>query len=280
MRRSFFTLTLTALAATTLLTACNNEKTEKDNTPVAAVINGEAIHESSIIKAMTGIPTNLVQGREAQVRQQILGQIVQRNLVLQQASKLNLKEDKAYREQVKNMIDNLTYNTVLQKALSDKMTDELLMKRYEETKEARAFPAVKARHILVEKEKDAKDIIRIATPENFTELAKEKSKGPTGPNGGDLGWFRKEAMVPEFAEVAFKANKGKIVSKPVKTQFGWHVIYVEDKNDKFVPTFDTVKDSLRAEMSQVLIQEYLKELSEQAVISYPEAKKIHEAEAK
>jgi peptidyl-prolyl cis-trans isomerase C len=100
---------------------------------------------------------------------------------------------------------------------------------------------VHARHILVATEDEAKAIIaELKKGADFATLAKEKSKDPGAAEGGDLGWFTKDQMVPEFAEVAFKLQKGQI-SDPVHTQFGWHIIKVEDRRTKPTPTFDQVK---------------------------------------
>ncbi len=104
---------------------------------------------------------------------------------------------------------------------------------------------VHARHILVATEEEAKEIeAELKKGADFATLAKEKSKDPSGAaNGGDLGYFTKDQMVPEFAEAAFKLDKGQI-SDPVHTQFGWHIIKVEDKRTKPTPTFEEVKPQL------------------------------------
>ena len=104
---------------------------------------------------------------------------------------------------------------------------------------------VHARHILVEKEDEAKAILAdLKKGGDFAAIAKEKSKDPgSKENGGDLGYFAKDQMVPEFAEAAFKLDKGQL-SDPVKTQFGWHVLKVEDKRNRPVPEFDKVKDQV------------------------------------
>lgn len=245
------------------LGACSEQD---DDSPVVATVNGDSIHESEIAAQLEGIPAQLLQGREKQVRQQILDQLIQRTLVLQEADRLNLEDDPDFQKQLHNLYDQLTYNTVIQKKLEEALTDDAIRAAYEATKEQRAFPAVKAAHILVETKKEALDILKVVTPENFTEIAQTKSKGPSAKNGGDLGWFRKESMLPAFAEAAFATAPGTIAKQPVKTQFGWHVIYVEAKNDRFIPPFETVVDALRAEMSQQVVQGYLADLKSKAKI--------------
>jgi peptidyl-prolyl cis-trans isomerase C len=125
------------------------------------------------------------------------------------------------------------------------VTDEAMHKVYDDAvKQMPPEQEVHARHILVATEDEAKDIeAQLKKGADFATLAKEKSKDPGAADGGDLGYFTKDQMVPEFAEAAFKLDKGQI-SDPVKTQFGWHIIEVEDKRIKPTPTFDEVKSQL------------------------------------
>ena len=120
---------------------------------------------------------------------------------------------------------------------------------------------VRARHILVPSEDEAKAILaEVKKGTDFAELAKQKSKDPgAAAEGGDLGYFGKAQMVPEFAEVAFKLNKGE-VSDPVKTQFGWHIIKVEDKRNKPVPSFENVKDQIETFVARRAQADYIAKL--------------------
>ena len=126
---------------------------------------------------------------------------------------------------------------------------------------------MRARHILVPTEDEAKAILaEIKKGTDFAELAKQKSKDPgAAAEGGDLGYFTKDQMVPEFAEVAFKMNKGE-VSDPVKTQFGWHIIKVEDKRNKPVPAFEQVKDQIETFVARRAQAEYIAKLREAAKV--------------
>jgi peptidyl-prolyl cis-trans isomerase C len=134
---------------------------------------------------------------------------------------------------------------LLQDAGKAALTDAELHKVYEDAvKQMPNEEEVHARHILVPTEDEAKAILaQLKGGADFAALAKEKSKDPGAAEGGDLGYFTKDQMVPEFSEVAFKLGKGQL-SDPVKTQFGWHVIKVEDKRVKPTPTFDQVKPQI------------------------------------
>src|SRR5215210_9475014 len=129
----------------------------------------------------------------------------------------------------------------------------------------------RARHILVETEDEAKAVqSQIKGGSDFAELAKQKSKDPGGSEGGDLGYFSKEQMVPEFANAAFKLENGQ-VSEPVKSQFGWHIIKVEDKRQKQVPEFDKVKDQIETFVVRKAQSEMVAKLREGAKIERLEA---------
>jgi peptidyl-prolyl cis-trans isomerase C len=132
---------------------------------------------------------------------------------------------------------------------------------------------VRARHILVPTEDEAKAVIvELKKGTDFAELAKQKSKDPgAAAEGGDLGYFTKEQMVPAFSEVAFKLNKGD-VSEPVKSQFGWHVIKVEDKRSKPVPPFEQVKTQVESFVVQRAQAAYIAKLREGGKVERVEKK--------
>ncbi len=147
------------------------------------------------------------------------------------------------------------------------LTDQALQEVYTNAiKSQAAQEEVHARHILVETEDEAKAIKQqIDGGADFATLAKEKSKDPGAGNGGDLGYFTKEQMVPEFSEVAFKMFAGQ-VSNPVKTQFGWHIIKVEDKRNRQPPPFEAVKPQIQQFLARKAQSEYVTKLRQSAKI--------------
>src|SRR5947208_11692746 len=125
---------------------------------------------------------------------------------------------------------------------------------------------VLARHILVADENEAKSLLeQLKSGADFAALAKEKSKDPGAAEGGDLGYFTKDQMVPEFADVAFKMYPGQL-SNPVKTQFGWHVIKVEDRRTKQPPEFDKVKDQIEAYLARKAQTDFITKLRQSAKV--------------
>jgi peptidyl-prolyl cis-trans isomerase C len=155
------------------------------------------------------------------------------------------------------------------KMIQKGMSDAKLKAKYDKLiKDAPPREEINARHILLANEADAKAVIeQLKKGGDFAALAGEKSTDPAGKSsGGDLGWFTKEQMVPEFATAAFKLKKGEITETPVKTQFGWHVIKLEDRRTAKPPTFEQVKPQLADEVARDLIGEKMKELRTAAKI--------------
>ena len=155
------------------------------------------------------------------------------------------------------------------------VTDQAMRKVYDEAvKQMAGESEVRARHILVATEPEANAILaEIKKGTDFAELARQKSKDPgAAAEGGDLGYFSKEQMVPEFAEVAFKLEKGQL-SDPVKTQFGWHIIKVEDKRNKPAPDFAQVKDQVETFVMRKAQADFITKLREGAKIERLDDKK-------
>ena len=162
--------------------------------------------------------------------------------------------------------DKILMEALLGKATKDGVTDAAMRKVYDEAKAGQPpEEEVSARHILVESEDDAKAALkRVKGGEDFAKVADAISKDP-GSKGGDLGWFSKDRMVPEFADAAFKLKKGDI-SEPVKSQFGWHIIKLEDRRTKPFPDFDEVKPQLTQYVGQKVQTELIMKLREGAKV--------------
>ena len=236
--------TFGALVAAAMLCVPLAAVRAQDN-PVIARVNGTDIHQSDLAFAEEEIGSNMPQIPPEQKRDYLITYLTDVVIVSQAAEKQKLDQ----RDDVKARL-GFDHNRVLMEAmLTDTgkaaLTDDAMHKVYDEAvKQVPAEEEVHARHILVATEDEAKAIEdQLKKGADFAALAKEKSKDPGAADGGDLGYFTKEQMVPEFADAAFKLDKGQI-SDPVHTQFGWHVIKVEDKRTKPTPTFDQVKAQL------------------------------------
>lgn len=268
MTQSFLTKSMMTLVAGSalLLVACGDKNNDSGET--LATVNGSAVKESRVNEQLAQIPANMMQGREADVKRQILDRVIDQELIAQEAKREKVTGDAEYKKQLAVVEAQLQANFVIAKKVSETLTTEAVRQAYEASKANNAFPAVKARHILVPTETEANNILATVTPANFADMAKKFSKGPSANTGGELGWFRREAMIPEFASVAFSTPVGTVAKTPVKTQFGWHVILVEERNDRYTPPLEQMEAQLKQEMAQQVVQGYLGDLRKAATITY------------
>lgn len=204
------------------------------------------------------------------IRQNVLRGLISERLIYQEALKTGYDKN----PEVKKRLAALQKQVVMQAFMDDKarqlVTDDQLKALYDAKVEAsKGEEEIKARHILVGSEEEAQKIVdAIKKGASFEKLAKEKStdKG-SGANGGELGWFTKDKMVPEFAEAAYKLKKGE-VSGPVKSPFGYHVIKVENRRPIKIAPFEKMKESLQAEVANKMVQTYLENMLKKAHIKY------------
>jgi peptidyl-prolyl cis-trans isomerase C len=236
---------LGALAIAAFLSVPINALRAQDNDPVVARANGVDIHESDLAFAEEEIGGNMPSMPPEQKRDYLINYLADMVVLSQTAEQQKLSD----RPDVKHRLifdhNRLLMEALLQDVGRAALSDEAEHKVYDEAvNQVTNEEEVHARHILVATEDEAKAVLaQLKTGADFATLAKEKSKDPGAAEGGDLGYFTKDQMVPEFANVAFKLDKGQI-SDPVKTQFGWHIIKVEDKRIKPTPTFDQVKSQI------------------------------------
>jgi peptidyl-prolyl cis-trans isomerase C len=256
---------LGAVALAALLTA--PIALAEDSDPVLARANGVDIRQSDLALAEEDIGSAMPQMGPEQKRDYLITYLADVIVLAQAADQHQL----ANRGDVKQRIEFERHKALMEALLQDAgkaaMTDDAMHKVYNEAiKQTPNEQEVRARHILVATEGEAKDIeAQLKSGADFAKLAKEKSKDPGAAEGGDLGYFTKDQMVPEFAEAAFKLDKGQ-VSDPVKTQFGWHIIRVEGKRTKPTPTYDEVKGQLQNYVARRAQAELVDNLRKSATI--------------
>jgi peptidyl-prolyl cis-trans isomerase C len=239
----------------------------QDSDPLLARVNGVEIHQSDLAMAEDEVGGSMPQMTPEQKREYLITYLSDVVILAQAADKQKLGD----RDDVKRRL-GFEHNKVLMEALLQDagkaaLTDDAMHKVYDEAvKQMPPEEEVHARHILVPTEAEAKQIEdELKKGADFATLAKEKSKDPGAADGGDLGYFTKDQMVPEFSEAAFKLEKGQI-SDPVHTQFGWHIIKVEDKRIKPTPTFDQVKPQLENFVAHKAQAELVENLRKSATI--------------
>ncbi len=202
-------------------------------------------------------------------RQQVINELVSRELVHQDAMKKGLDKDPEVLQKLEAIKQNLIIGAALDKAMNTPpLTDAELKKIYAEKVADFNQKEYKASHILLKTKEEAEKVVtELDMGGNFADLAKKKSTGPTGKNGGDLGWFSPQQMVPEFSAAVLKLKKGKYTKQPVQTKFGFHVIKLEDTRQAEPPSFDAVKPQLQRMVQQQRANAYLQSLKEKADIA-------------
>ncbi len=250
---------LVAVAAAAMLAAPGLTATaQTPPDPLIAKVNGIEIYQSDLAMAEEEVGQQLPQGGEDAKRDYLVGIVTNMILLAQAAEEKHVQDDPDFKRRLTFTRNKVLMETLLQDEVKKAMTDQALHAVYDDAiKQMPSEEEVHARHILfrVADWKDAKQaqaaedkakavVARLRKGEDFVKLANELTEDPAGhKDGGDLGYFTKEEMVPEFATVAFTLDKGKF-SDPVKTQFGWHIILVEDKRKRPAPPFDQVKGQL------------------------------------
>jgi peptidyl-prolyl cis-trans isomerase C len=264
----------TALALILAVPAFAQAPAAADAAKVIARVDGATITEEDVRIALDELTPTLPQQMDApQRRSYAIDYLIDLKIVAAQAAKDKLDGTPDFKKRLDQTRDRLLMEAILTRE-GDKGSADAALKAFydEQVKTMKSAQEVKARHILVENEDEAKTAVeRLKKGEDFAKLAGELSKDPgSGKEGGDLGWFEKDRMVPEFAEAAFKLDKGG-VSEIVKTQFGFHIIKVEDKREKAPPAFDAVKEQLKRYMTQKAQQDYVLELRKAAKVERVEA---------
>jgi peptidyl-prolyl cis-trans isomerase C len=268
----------TALVALTGISLPAFAQDAKD--PVIAKIDGADIKKSDLDLAIGNLDPQLAQLPDDQKKLAALSTIIDAKVIAVKARAEKLDQTPDFKARLDFILDRELHNTYFKKHIVDTVTDADVKARYE--KEVKTLPPVeevRARHILVKTEDEAKAIIKeLGEGKDFAELAKAKSTDPNKSDGGDLGYFKKGMMVPEFEAVVFTMKKDEVTKVPVKTQFGFHVIKVEDKRVAPPPPFDQVKDQVKQVVLRDKYMEMLKTSREGAKIEVddPALKKLYD----
>lgn len=219
---------------------------------VVATVNGEEIRGSDVAMLFSSLPAQYRQSTIDTIYPRLVESLVDRKLLAQAARREGLADTAEVKRRLAYFTDETLQNAFFAHRVEAKLTEERLRAAYETMIAARQPDVeVRARHILLEGEEEAKAVIaELEAGADFAELAKRKSTGPSGANGGDLGYFTQAKMVPAFA-----LEKGAITTAPVETRFGWHVIKVEDRRETPPPSFEDVRTSIRDQQARQLISE-------------------------
>lgn len=234
------------------------------NQGVAAVVNGETVTVAEIKEVYDKNPQIKAQASFEDFYNQAIDVAVNGKLALQAATAAKVQESDAYKAQLAELQDEVARQVYMEQRVNERVTDEAIQKIYDDyVSKFESEKEIKAKHILVETEDEAKDIIAKleAKEASFDELARKYSKDQS-----DLGYFTAKAMVPEFSKAAFALDKGAYSKVPVKTEFGYHVILVEDIRDTKPLPLENVKEQIKINLGQQAVAEIIKELNDNAQV--------------
>ncbi|MFK7815278.1 MAG: peptidylprolyl isomerase [Gammaproteobacteria bacterium] len=271
-----FKQTLATLAAilfcTSILFSCKGEEAPKMS--VASDESGEYARVNDVVISNNDYAEFAKAKRESQPEanftdKAITDEMIATEILRQEAVSSGISNRPDIIEQIKRQESNILINTLMTEKFADlKFTDDELKAEFDRLIGLNDSSEYKARHILLQTEEEAKVVIEeLNGGANFEELAKAKSQGPSAPNGGDLGWFKAETMVPAFADAVKVMEKAAYSTEAVNTRFGWHVILLEDKRTTEQPAFEDVKQNVQQSLTRKKIEGYVDELEGKATIT-------------
>jgi peptidyl-prolyl cis-trans isomerase C len=266
IRSALFLAAAVALVSPAVL--AQPAKTTAADDPVVARVNGQPILRSAVLEFYNQLPPQMAQIPLEQILPGIINELAARRLLGEAAEKAKLGDDPAVKKQLQSAREQVLQQAYLDRKVKAEVTDAKLKARYDElVKQQPPQEEVHARHILVASEADARAALdEVKKGADFTEVSKKRSTGPTAATGGDLGFFTKDKMVPEFAEAAFKLQPGQVTEAPVQTQFGWHVIKVEARRKSDPPKFEDVRAQVYDMMAGEAVEKLVADLRKTAKI--------------
>ncbi len=235
---------------------------------VVATVNGEPVTETDLSIAMTDLNEQFAQLPDDQRRAAALSAIIEIRLLAAEAEKAGLADGDEFAGRMALLRQRALHSAFIDTQVAAGVTDEAVRARYDkQVAETPPTNEIRARHIIVETKEEAEAIIKeLEAGGDFEAIAKEKSKDGAAAQGGDLGYFTEGRMVPEFEQAAFAMNVGDYSKEPVQTQFGWHVIKVEDKRVQQPPAFEQVAEQFRALLLREAYFAKVTELREAAAV--------------
>ena len=242
--------------------------TQAQNIPIVANVNNEDISLETMIHAMNELPPEIQSQPFMSYYEDLLERVIDIKLFAQEGKKMKLDEEPSVRAAIDFVIEKVLMQAFLSKYVQENIKEENLKASYNNfIADETSREEIKASHILMDTESEAIDVINMLNDgDDFAELAKNKSTGPSGPSGGDLGWFKRGQMVPPFEKAAFSLNKNEITQRPVQTQFGWHVIKVFDKRIPEAPSYENMKSKLIQDLERKIVSKKIQDLRNNALI--------------
>ncbi len=232
--------------------------------PVVARVNGQPVLRSEIMMAAESLPAQLRAVPIEALYPALLNQVIDRKLTVAQAQKENFDKDPEVAKRVADINERVIEQLYLATQVDKELSDDKLKVEYDKLPTEKR---VRASHILVKTRDEAVQVIRdIGAGQKFEDIAAKRSLDPSGKQGGDLGFFSKEQMVKSFADAAFSMKKGEVSRAPVQTEYGFHVIRVDDVQEDAKPSFEEKRDELRDQLSDSVLAGRMDRLRNEAKI--------------
>ncbi len=258
MTSPFFARSLAAMLVVGVAMAGPAAFAQDESKQVRATVDGEEITQADVEGFIAQLAPQVQAAPRAQIEPAVVEQLVNSKLIVRMAKAAGIEQDDDYKNELAAISLRILQNVYLRKQIDARLTDERLQKLYDEFVAANP-PAdqVRASHILVESKEEAQAIVeRVKGGDDFADVAREKSTGPSASSGGDLGYFERGQMVPTFSDAAFALEVDEI-SEPVQTQFGWHVIKVTDRRQAPAPTLDEMRGELSQQLTNDIVDEII-----------------------
>jgi len=257
-----------ALGLSLLATPVWAQQPVADDDTVVAIVNGEPIQRAELEAVARGLPEQFRQMPMQMLYGVLLDRVIDFRLLSDEAERVGMGDEPEVEEALARARADVLRDALVEQKIAEGTTEERLRELYDGLRQSDDFAQeeVHARHILLESEADARAVIEeLQGGADFATLAQERSTGPSAPSGGDLGYFERGQMVPEFGEAAFALESGAITTEPVQTQFGWHVIKVLDRRTA-EPTFAESEPQLRQDLAREIVTALVGDLREDAEI--------------
>ena len=236
--------------------------------PIVANVNNEDISLETMIHAMNELPSEIQSQPFMSYYEELLERVIDIKLIAQEGKKINLEEEPSVKAAIDFVTEKVLMQAFLSKYVQKNISEESVKASYNNyIADEISREEIKASHILLDTQNEAVEVIKMLNNgDDFAEVAKNKSTGPSGPSGGDLGWFKRGQMVPPFENAAFSLGQNEISQKPIQTQFGWHVIKVFEKRIPQAASYENMKNNLIQDLERKIVSKKIQDLRNNALI--------------
>ena len=264
----YFRKIISLILSLTLISIIFIKSAQTQDIPIVANVNKEKISLETMIHAMNELPPEIQSQPFMSYYEELLERVIDIKLIAQEGKKINLEEEPSVKAAIDFVTEKVLMQAFLSKYVQKNISEESVKASYNNyIADETSREEIKASHILLDTQNEAVEVIKMLNNgDDFAEVAKNKSTGPSGPSGGDLGWFKRGQMVPPFENAAFSLGQNEISQKPIRTQFGWHVIKVFEKRIPQAPSYENMKNNLIQDLERKIVSKKIQDLRNNALI--------------